>query len=705
MTMNRLETYQPKVTIAHQAKLAYVYVRQSSLSQVMRHSESTELQYRLVDRAVALGWPRERIQIIDEDLGKSGISAEQRLGFQQLMAEIGLARVGLVVSLDASRLARNNSDWYRLVELCAVFGTLIADGEQLYDPRRYHDRLLLGLSGMMSEAELHQLKVRLHAGERQKAERGELRLGLPVGLARQHDGRVILNPDEEVQARLRLVFTKFEELGSAGAVMRYLQRVQLPLPTRPLRGPAPHAVVWQPASARRVLAILHNPAYAGAYVYGRTTLDPTHRRAGRPYSGLVHRPLAQWPVCLKARYPAYIGWEQYLNNQARLQDNQNRYQADRQGVPRQGQALLQGIVLCGRCGARMHLRYSGPQGQYPVYVCSVAHHEYNRPHCQEVRALALDAELERQLLAALKPDRLALALCALEQLERETEALQRQWQLRLERARYEAERAQRQYSAVEPEHRLVARSLERQWEERLRALEKLEQTYQDWSAQQPFTLTDSDRRAILTLAEDLPKVWHAPTTTPADRKQMLRLVIHSVIVDTKRERGCVWYRINWQTGATTESRMSRSVQRYSEHPKLEALQCRVQELNAAGKMDDEIAATLNAEGFRTARDHSFSGQVVWLLRQQWQVPTVKENGKDNNPLRWRDGTYSVGGVAAVVGVTLGTVYKWVRKGLVKGQQLVKGMSWKISLSEAEIASLQEYVKSVRRTKRSKMEAV
>jgi DNA invertase Pin-like site-specific DNA recombinase len=364
--MNPVAAMVSTVTTAHPAKLAYVYVRQSSLSQVMHHGESTELPYRLVDRAVALGWPRERVQIIDDDLGNSATSAEQRLGFQQLLAEIGLARVGMVLSLDAWRLARNNSDWHQLVERCALFGTLIADGEQLYDPRRYHERLLLGLSGMMSEAELHQLKLRLPAGERQKAERGELRQPLPAGLERQRDGRVLLPPDPEVQARLRLVFDQFEERGSARAVLRYLQHPDLPLPTRPRRGPAPQAIGWPPASAQRVLAILHNPAYTGTYVDGRSTTDPLRHRAGHPHRGSVRRPAAQWPVGRQGAYPAYLSGEQYLHNQVRLQDNQNRYEAEHPGAPRRGPALLPGLVICGRCGARMRLRYAGLQGQYPV---------------------------------------------------------------------------------------------------------------------------------------------------------------------------------------------------------------------------------------------------------------------------------------------------------------------------------------------------
>ncbi|HYN78549.1 MAG TPA: recombinase family protein, partial [Lamprocystis sp. (in: g-proteobacteria)] len=640
-----------KITPAHQAKPAYLYIRQSSPGQVTRHAESTELQYRLVERAVALGWPRDRIHILDEDLGKSATSAEQRSGFQHLIAEIGLGRVGLVLSLDASRLARNNSDWCRLVELCSLFGTLLADGEQLYDPRQYHDRLLLGLSGIMSEAELHQLKIRLQAGEYQKAQRGELHLSLPVGLERLRDGSVVLNPDEEVQARLRLVFQKFEDVGSAHAVLRYLHRANLPLPTRPLRGPAPHPILWQPPSASRVLAILHNPAYAGAYVYGQTTRDPTRHQPGHPQSGLIHRPRAQWPVCLPDIYPAYISWARFVAIQQQLQDNQSRYEAERHGAPRQGQALLQGLIRCGRCGALMQLRYSGPDGQYPVYRCGAARHEYHQPLCQEVRALALDAAIERHLLQALEPDRLALALATLAQFEQENAALQHQWQLRLEHARYDSERAWRQYTAVEPEHRLVARTLERQWEDKLRAVEELEQTHRQWASQQALTLTEADRQAILALAEDVPSLWHASTTTPADRKRLLRIVVQSVVVDAKSEPGCLRYRIVWQTGATDEQVIQRTVHNYRQHPRAEELQSRVQHLTAAPKTDADIAAILNAEGFQTARGHPFSGKLVWLLRQQWQLPATKENGNDPNPWQWRDGTYSVEGVAQAVGVT------------------------------------------------------
>jgi DNA invertase Pin-like site-specific DNA recombinase len=493
-----------------------------------------------------LGWPQDRVKTIDEDLGKSGASAEHRSGFQYLMAEIGLGRVGLVLRLDSSRLARNNSDWYKLLELCSMFGTLIADSESLYDPRIYSDRLLLGLSGMMSEAELHHLRLRLHAGERHKAERGELRIALPVGLVYLHHSEVAFDPDEEVQSRLRLVFAKFKELSTARAVVRYLRKKKLLLPSRPLRGPAPHELIWQPATTSAVLRTLKNPAYAGAYAYGRHSHDPTRRKAGRPYTGIIQVPIDKWPVLLHNHYPAYIAWEEFLANQAQLEANQNHYQEDKHGVPRKGQALLQGIAICGRCSARMRLHYSGSDGNFPVYVCCYGRNEEGSRRCQEVRALGLDAEVERLLLEALAPDKIALALAALEQIEQEHALLTRQWQLRLERTRYEAERARRQFFSVEPENRLVARTLEREWELKLREVEKSEQAYEAWQRQHRLELTAADRENILALGQDLPRLWHAPTTTSADRKHILRLLIKEVILDQKRVRGKVWFQINYR---------------------------------------------------------------------------------------------------------------------------------------------------------------
>jgi DNA invertase Pin-like site-specific DNA recombinase len=688
-----------RITTAHRAKLAYIYVRQSSVAQVRQNQESTELQYRLVDRALQLGWPRERVQVIDEDLGRSGATSDGRHGFQRLIAELGLGHAGLVLSLDASRLARNNRDWYQLVELCALFGVLIADGERLFDPGAYHDRLLLGLSGIMSEAELHQIKVRLHQGERQKAARGELRQALPAGLAQERGGAIILNPDEEVQARLHLVFRLFHDLGSAHAVVRSLRRAGLELPMRPLRGPAPHAVIWRPADGSRVLSILKNPGYAGAYVYGRHWQDPGRRRSGSPRSGTVTRAPEDWPVCLIDAHPGYISWEEFMANRKRLSDNINRYEANHRGAPRKGMALLQGIAVCGRCGRRMTLGYSGPHGEYPVYRCCADKSQRGDPTCQEVRALPLDAEVERLILAALAPDQVALAVAALGEIEEEARLLERQWALKRERARYEAERARRQYDTVEPENRLVARSLERGWEERLRAVEQVEEEYERWRREQPLALDDAGRAEILALGESVDDVWHAPTTTAADRKRIVRLVLQEAILDQKRLPGRVLVRLVWQTGAVSDHDFRRTVHAYDNYAQVEELESRVRALNAAGRVDADIAAILNAEGFLTPRGTIFEHKLIYLLRKRWNIPTVKINGMAPNPMRWPDGTYSIQGAAEALGITGQTIFKWLKRGRLSGHQLARGMPWQITLDEERIPELRALVRQINLSRR------
>ena len=689
-----------RLTTTHRAKLAYIYVRQSSVHQVRQHQESTELQYRLVDRAVRLGWPHERVQVIDEDLGKSGAGGVERQGFQKLISEIGLGNAGLVISLDASRLARNNRDWHQLLELCSVFGVLIADGERLYDPRAYHDRLLLGLSGIMSEAELHQIQIRLHQGERQKAARGELRLPLPAGLALDRAGSIVLNPDEEVQARLELVFTKFRELQSARAVMRFFRAAGLKLPVRPVLGPSPHEVAWREADSARVRSILQNPAYAGAYVYGRRQRDPSRCRPGS-LRGTVKIPIADWAVCLQAAHPGYISWEEFMANQRRLADNTNRYEAGHTGAPRRGAALLQGIAICGRCGRRMSLRYTGPNGDYPVYRCRADKSQRGGALCQEVRALAVDELVEGVLLESLAPDRIAIALAAVGELEEESRQLDRQWTLRRERARYEAERARRQYDAVEPENRLVARSLERAWEEKLRVVEVIEQEHARSRPEEPLAISDTDRAGLQALGENLPRIWHAPTTSAAERKRILRFIIREVVLDQKRSHGAVWLKIIWQTEATSEHHLQRRVHTYGDYIDIDRLRQRITELNAAGKMDKEIAAILNQEGFVAARGCSFRGENVWLLRSRWHVPTVKINGVDANPMCWPDGSFSVQGAAAELGITPQTVFDYLARGLLTGHQLAKGQPWQINLSDEQIKQLRA---RLRHTKRSRKEA-
>jgi hypothetical protein len=386
-----------------------------------------------------------------------------------------------------------------------------------------------------------------------------------------------------------------------------------------------------------------------------------------------------------------------MANQRRLADNLNRYDAKRPGVPRKGGALLQGIVVCGRCGRRMCLRYSGPHGDYPVYQCTADQQQEGGRRCQEIRALSVDAEVEKLALSALAPDRIAVAVAALGELEDEARLLERQWALKRERARYEAERARRQYDVVEPENRLVARSLERAWEERLRQVERIEAEHVSWCREQPISLTDADRDQLLSLGQNLPQLWSAATTTAAERKQILRLLLKEVVLDQRRERGQVWIRIVWHTGATSEHRIQRRVQAYADYANLERLEERIRALNTAQRMDGEIAAILNAEGLLSARARPFSGGEIHLLRKRWGIPTVKINGKEANPRRWPDGTYSVQGAAEVLTTTPQTIFKWLRQGRLIGQQLVKGAPWKIALSDPQIIVLKAQVRRITRS--------
>jgi hypothetical protein len=388
-----------------------------------------------------------------------------------------------------------------------------------------------------------------------------------------------------------------------------------------------------------------------------------------------------------------------MANQRRLADNTNRYDAGHTGVPRKGVALLQGIAVCGRCGRRMSLRYTGPQGDYPVYCCRADRDQTGAPLCQEVRALAVDARVEAILLEALKPDQIAIALAALGQLDQEARQLERQWGLRRERARYEVERARRQYDAVEPENRLVARSLERAWEEKLRAVEATEQEHDRWRREQPLVLSDDDRKALQALGQNLPQVWHAATTTPADRKRILRFVIREVILDQKRITGHVWLKILWQTGATSEHAVQRRVHTYKDYADLDRLRQRITELNAAGNMDKEIAQILNQEGFTAARGCRFRGENVWLLRTRWGLPTVKINGVAANPMRWPDGSYSVQGVAALLGVTPQVIFDYLARGFLVGRQLVKGQPWQIDPTDDQIRYLRDRLQRTRRSKK------
>src|SRR4051794_12243653 len=543
-----------KIRGHHLDRKAIVYVRQSSPQQVTEHKESTARQYALADVAVALGWPRDRVEIIDADQGRTGQTIEGRRGFQYILAALGLDQVGIILGLDASRLARSDPDWAPLVRSCGLFRALLGDYDGLYDPTDFNDRLLLGLKGIMSEAELHFLRVRMHEGRLNKARRGELFNHPPIGYVRALGRGLALYPDEQAQDVVRLVFDQFDRQGSLHGLLRYLVHHGIRLPVRPHFGPNRGKLEWHRPNRETLQNMLHHPVYAGYYRHGHRAVDPRRKVPGRPATGRTINKPEDCSVLLENRCPAYITPERFWANQERLAANRARTEAA--GAVRQGPSLLAGILRCGRCGQRMMVAYGGPSSRLR-YSCGRAMVEYAEPLCQSLAGGVLDDLVAAQVLAALEPAALELSLAATDDIEQERARLHQNWQQQVERARYEAERARRQYDAVEPENRLVVRELERRWEEALKEQRRLEEEYARFGRNQPKGLSDCEREQIRTVSRDLPALWHAPATTAADRQRIVRLLVKEVVVTVRGESEWVDVIILWAGGFTSGHELER----------------------------------------------------------------------------------------------------------------------------------------------------
>jgi DNA invertase Pin-like site-specific DNA recombinase len=609
-----------KVTADHLKRLAYLYVRQSSLAQVQDHRESTARQYDLKRRAQALGWTSDQIVVIDEDLGLSGASAVERSGFQRLVAEVGLGRVGLVMGLEVSRLARNSSDWHRLLEICALAETLILDEDGVYDPSHFNDRLLLGLKGTMSEAELHVLRARLLGGQLNKARRGELWMRPPMGFVYDPTHHLVLDPDEQIQGTVRLLFETFRRVGSAEAVVRHFRHEGLLWPRRLVTGPRAEDVIFVPLVHSRVLNVLHNPRYAGAFVYGRRRQRKVALPGGHRYR-LV--PRAEWKVFLPNAHPGYLTWEEFETNQATLLTNANGYGPDRRRSPaREGVALLQGLVICGRCGDRMTVRYTMVRGRpAPSYACQRRGIAVAQRACQVIPGSGLDEAVTQAVLETVTPAALDVALEVFDELRARQAEVDRLRRAQVERAREDAEAAQRQFMLVRPEHRLVADTLERQWNEKLARLADAEDEYRRATAAGDGAVTAGDRARIQALANDLPRVWHDPRTPMRERKRMLRLLIEDVTLVRDQ---AIQLSIRWKGGATTTLECPRPLGA----PDLRRTPAAIVEMVralVAERTDAQIAATLNGRCLRTGTGQPFHRLRVHVLRQAYGIPSFAEH--------------------------------------------------------------------------------
>jgi DNA invertase Pin-like site-specific DNA recombinase len=670
-----------KVQPHHLARQAIVYVRQSTVQQVLNHRESTARQYALDRRALQLGWPAEAIVVVDDDQGLSGQTALGRSGFAYLLSEVALNHVGIILGLETSRLARSNKDWHQLLEVCALFQTLLADQDGVYDPTQYNDRLLLGLKGTMSEAEIHLLRSRMYEGLLHKARRGEVCNHPPIGYVKGPDGRFALDPDEQVQGVVRLLFTQFERQGTVCGLLRWLVQHDIRIPVRPHQRDRRGELQWRRPNRVTLQSLLHHPIYAGFYRFGHRAVDPRKQVPGRRQSGRTLRAPHDCLVLLPDHCPAYISAAQFWANQERL--HQNRARADTLGAPRQGPALLSGLLRCGRCGYRMVVNYNNAHNGLR-YNCHRALTCYGAPECQSLSGKRLDAFLTGQVLAALQPAALELHLAAAADLEQQRQALHQHWRQRLERAGYEAGRAARQYGAVEPENRLVARELERRWEEALHAQRRLRQEYDQFCAGRPAQLTAAQREQIRQLAQDIPALWAAASTTAVDRQRLARLLIEQIEVTVQGQSEQVQLAITWAGGSVTRHAFVRSVSSYAQLADYPRLCARIEALRAQGQSMAEVARTLNAEGFLPPRRVTrFSGgMVAGLLARQYAQAGPSHGQRSASALR--PGEWLLGNLARHLGMPVATLHHWRKAGWVRARKLpTPDGQWAIWASGAE----------------------
>jgi DNA invertase Pin-like site-specific DNA recombinase len=680
---------QDKIRAEHRDRTALVYVRQSSRQQVIEHSESTRLQYRLAERAVALGWARSRVEVIDDDLGRSAAVAEARAGFAKLVTEVTMGRVGLVLGIEMSRLARTGRDWHQLIELCSLSGALLADLDGVYDPSYYNDRLLLGLKGTMSEAELYLIRQRMEGGKRAKAERGELPLRPPIGYWRRPSGETVFEPDEQARTVVRLIFDTFARVGTINGVLRHLVAHGVQMPVRSASGPDKGDLTWRRPTRETLQIMLRNPVYAGYYAYGRRQTETRRKKPGRPSTGRVVTAMDQWHVLLPDRLPAYITAEQYHANLARL--DANRQTSTHPGTPRGGAALLAGLLRCGKCGHRMASHYHH-HAAHPVthnYSCAFFPVNYGTgERCQTVAGPVLDRHVTSQLMEAVAPAAVEVSLKAAEQAEAERAVLDTLWRQRLERARITADRARRRYQLAEPENRLVVRQLERDWEEALAEQARLEDDYARFVEALPARLDDTERDAIRRLAADLPSLWSDSRVTQAERKELLRVLVEAVTVSVVGNSELVDVTITWAGGHQTHSQAVRPVQRYDQLSYFPRMLERLDELARQGLNVGQIAHHLNAEGFRPPKRTSrFTTELVGKLLIQHAIRTPgrrRSPAPEPGPDEW-----TVQTLADELAMPTDTVFTWIYRGWLTAAKPPGARSWIISANADELRRLRE----------------
>lgn len=638
-----------KVTKDHLKRNAYLYVRQSTMKQVLEHQESTKRQYALRQQAKTLGWLLDSIIVIDDDLGQSGASAEDRGGFQRLVAETGMGKAGIVMGLEVSRLARNNADWHRLLEICALTKTLILDEDGLYDPCEFNDRLVLGMKGTMSEAELHMIRMRLRGGRLSKASRGELKTPLPIGYVYDSESHTILDPDKQVQARVRLLFELYRRLDTAGAVVHHFHDEKILFPHRSHSKANKGELTWRPLRPHQVFSILHNPRYAGAYAYGRQVrVKYPHRREQR-----IKRPLEEWHTLIPNAHEAYISWAEYEANHNRLkQCRPTNCCNDANRPPREGHALLQGIALCGICGRRMSVRYHKrlDGSLIPGYICVYNRAGFKTGSCQYITGDKVDSAIGELLMEVVTPMSLEVALNVQQELLRrfeQTDMIRRQ---QVERAEYEASLAKRRYMQVDPDNRLVADSLESEWNTKLHALHEATKEYERLRQEDLLVLNEQKKKEVLGLARDFPRLWKNPRVSHRERKQMLRLLIEDVTLVKGQE---INIHVRFKGGATRTLSVPRPKLNKTEPEVINRIDEMLQQYNP-----EEIAAMLNQQGFKTGTGTSFTRRKIYRIQRRYGLKTHRQILREKGLLTRKE-------IANILGIDIKTVTAWRRQGRLK----------------------------------------
>jgi len=639
-----------KVTAVHLKRTAYLYVRQSTLRQVVEHTESTKRQYALKQRAVQLGWRAEQISVIDSDLGESGASMVDRDGFQKLVAEVSMGRAGIVLGLEVSRLARNSADWHRLLELCAFNDTLILDEDGIYNPAVFNDRLLLGLKGTMSEAELRVMRMRMIGGVLTKARRGELCPLLPIGLVYDQENNVVLDPDQQVQECIRLIFSLFHRTGSAYALVRHFRNKGLLFPQRPLYGPNRHELIWVPLQRSTVMRVLNNPRYAGAYFFGRTR-GRRRPEGGRPISSKAV-PREQWHALIRQAHPGYITWEIYEANLRKLEENSRAHQVQLKVPPREGPALLQGMAICGNCGRRMSIRYHWRGAELvPDYLCQYQVVERLEKACMSIPGANVDAVISCLLAEAVTPVALEVSLAVQQELLSRLEEVDRLRLKQVERARYEANLAQRRYMQVEPENRLVADTLEAEWNHKLQVLAEARLEYERQRSLDRQLLDEEKRDRIMALASDFPRIWSDPKIPARERKRMVALMIEDVTLTRGTE---ITMHVRFKGGLTRTLIVPLALNAWKKYMTAPAVLAEIDRL-LNEHTDAEVATVLNGRGLASGRRMKFTGQIIGALRKGNHLKSRYER------LRER-GMLDVLEMAALLGTSMRTIYVWHRQG-------------------------------------------